>query len=77
MSMSTHDQYNQYYMSMTTHNQYNQYYMSMTTHDQYNQYCMSMTTHNQYLIPSGVDTGDGAVIIIQHTSTEVKPTTQL
>jgi hypothetical protein len=60
--MTTHDHYNQYYMSMTTHNQYNQYYMSMTTHDQYNQYYMSMTTHNQYFIPSGVDTGDGAVV---------------
>jgi hypothetical protein len=35
MSMTNHDQYNQYYMSMTTHDQYNQYYMSMTTHDQY------------------------------------------
>jgi hypothetical protein len=49
----------------------------MSTHNKYNQYYMSMTTHDQYLIPSGVDTGDGAVIIIQHTSTEVKATTQL
>ena len=38
MSMTNHDQYNQYYMSMTTHDQYNQYYISMTTHDQHNQY---------------------------------------